>query len=191
MTARRECFRRNGWPATGASPNWEKSKETGCGSCPRRPPCSTPCWRRKTERVVRSTRSLPGSATCLRSFDGIRPCHEPRSFAGELRHYQREGLGWLHFLDEFGFGGCLADDMGLGKTIQVLALLDERRRRSLRRTVAGQGGEDAQRLGRSLVGRRAAESGLQLDRRSRPLRPELRVLNYTGLDRDAALGPIQ
>ncbi len=46
---------------------------------------------------------------------------------GELRPYQREGLGWLHFLQRLGFGGCLADDMGLGKTIQVLALLEQRR----------------------------------------------------------------
>ena len=65
----------------------------------------------------------------LHSFDGIKPQSEPQSFTGELRHYQREGLGWFHFLDDFAFGGCLADDMGLGKTIQVLALLDERRRR--------------------------------------------------------------
>ncbi|MGE0374726.1 MAG: DEAD/DEAH box helicase [Planctomycetaceae bacterium] len=40
-----------------------------------------------------------------------------------MRHYQRDGLGWLRFLREFHFGGCLADDMGLGKTVQVLALL--------------------------------------------------------------------
>ena len=64
----------------------------------------------------------------LRTFNGIQPWQEPASFVGELRPYQREGLAWLHFLDDFGFGGCLADDMGLGKTIQVLALLDERRR---------------------------------------------------------------
>jgi superfamily II DNA or RNA helicase len=52
------------------------------------------------------------------------------SFHGELRPYQREGLGWFSFLRGLGFGGCLADDMGLGKTIQVLALLDQRRRAS-------------------------------------------------------------
>ena len=44
-----------------------------------------------------------------------------------LSRYQRDGLGWLHFLRKFGFGGCLADDMGLGKTVQVLALLESRR----------------------------------------------------------------
>jgi len=50
------------------------------------------------------------------------------SFRGALRPYQSEGLGWFSFLRDLGFGGCLADDMGLGKTVQVLALLDQRRR---------------------------------------------------------------
>ena len=63
----------------------------------------------------------------LAEFDGIKPADEPAGFRGRLRGYQREGLGWLHFLRRFGFGGCLADDMGLGKTVQVLALLAARR----------------------------------------------------------------
>jgi superfamily II DNA or RNA helicase len=63
----------------------------------------------------------------LRSFAGIGPADPPPAFSGELREYQREGLGWLYFLLRFGFGGCLADDMGLGKTIQALALLESRR----------------------------------------------------------------
>lgn len=60
--------------------------------------------------------------------DGERPdaADEPDGFEGTLRHYQREGLGWLAFLERMGLGGCLADDMGLGKTIQVLALLVRR-----------------------------------------------------------------
>ncbi|MFM1903909.1 MAG: polymerase-associated protein RapA [Planctomycetota bacterium] len=53
--------------------------------------------------------------------------HEPEGFQGTLRHYQREGLGWLAFLEGLGLGGCLADDMGLGKTIQVLALFVRRK----------------------------------------------------------------
>ncbi len=65
----------------------------------------------------------------LRSFDRIEPAAEPRGFHGELRGYQRDGLGWLKFLVELGLGGCLADDMGLGKTVQVLALLQARRLR--------------------------------------------------------------
>jgi superfamily II DNA or RNA helicase len=63
----------------------------------------------------------------LNSFQTLEPVDPPPSFNGELRHYQRDGLAWLHFLQRFGFGGCLADDMGLGKTVQALALLEERR----------------------------------------------------------------
>ncbi len=59
----------------------------------------------------------------LMRFAGVAPAGAPAAFVGELRGYQREGLGWLQFLQTFGFGGCLADDMGLGKTVQVLALL--------------------------------------------------------------------
>lgn len=62
----------------------------------------------------------------IRSHEGVTEYHEPETFAGELRGYQREGLGWLRFLQNFGFGGCLADDMGLGKTVQLLALIEER-----------------------------------------------------------------
>src|SRR5207249_359027 len=60
----------------------------------------------------------------LQSFERVAPVDAPPGFHGELRPYQRDGLGWLAFLRRFGFGGCLADDMGLGKTVQVLALLD-------------------------------------------------------------------
>jgi superfamily II DNA or RNA helicase len=63
----------------------------------------------------------------LRGFSGVSEALPTAQFQGELRGYQREGLGWLFFLQRFGFGGCLADDMGLGKTIQVLALLESRR----------------------------------------------------------------
>ena len=59
----------------------------------------------------------------LQTFERIEPKKEPRGFSGELRSYQRMGLGWLTFLREFGLGGVLADDMGLGKTVQALALL--------------------------------------------------------------------
>lgn len=63
----------------------------------------------------------------LQGFAGVTPAHPGPDFQGALRDYQREGLGWLQFLQRFGLGGCLADDMGLGKTIQVLAILDMRR----------------------------------------------------------------
>jgi hypothetical protein len=63
----------------------------------------------------------------LHEFGGIKAVDPPEGFTGKLRGYQREGLGWLRFLDKFRFGGCLADDMGLGKTVQVLAFLEARR----------------------------------------------------------------
>jgi len=47
----------------------------------------------------------------------------PAGLNGSLRDYQKQGLNWLNFLDEYNFGACLADDMGLGKTIQILAFL--------------------------------------------------------------------
>ncbi|HSZ56523.1 MAG TPA: SNF2-related protein [Tepidisphaeraceae bacterium] len=63
----------------------------------------------------------------MRNFQGIEPADPPETFVGTLRPYQRDGLGWMQFLRDFHFGGCLADDMGLGKTVQVLALLEARR----------------------------------------------------------------
>jgi superfamily II DNA or RNA helicase len=59
----------------------------------------------------------------LATFEGVTPRDPPPRFQGRLREYQREGLGWLAFLERYGFGGCLADDMGLGKTVMVLAHL--------------------------------------------------------------------
>ena len=51
-------------------------------------------------------------------------------FEGTLRPYQREGVAWIRFMTEHGFGTLLADDMGLGKTIQTIAwILSERERR--------------------------------------------------------------
>ena len=47
----------------------------------------------------------------LHSFERVAPRDPPPSFVGTLREYQREGLGWLHFLRDYGLGGCLADDL--------------------------------------------------------------------------------
>ncbi len=59
----------------------------------------------------------------LSDFDAITPAVLPAGLQATLRPYQRQGLSWLNFLDDFGFGGCLADDMGLGKTLQILAFI--------------------------------------------------------------------
>lgn len=52
---------------------------------------------------------------------------EPPGFVGELRPYQRRGVGWLVYLRRLGLGACLADDMGLGKTVQAIAMLLQER----------------------------------------------------------------
>ena len=59
----------------------------------------------------------------LSTFESIEEVAAPATLKTELRHYQQQGLHWLNFLDELGFGGCLADDMGLGKTIQAIAFI--------------------------------------------------------------------
>jgi SNF2 family DNA or RNA helicase len=59
----------------------------------------------------------------ISDFSTITQVEVPGTLNGVLRDYQKQGLNWLNFLDEFGFGGCLADDMGLGKTIQVIAFM--------------------------------------------------------------------
>ena len=105
----------------------------------------------------------------LHAFEGVEPLDAPAGFHGELRPYQRDGLGWLEYLRAFDFGGILADDMGLGKTIQVLALLQ---RRKVRR----------QSKGPSLivVPRSLVFNWLQEAAR---FTPKLRVLDYTGPNR--------
>jgi hypothetical protein len=119
----------------------------------------------------------------LARFEPIAGEDPPASFRGELRGYQREGLGWLHFLARFGFGGCLADDMGLGKTVQVLALLAERgeQRRAVPKKSRSKKPQP-QRPGPSIV---VAPRSLVFNWKSEAARfaPELRVLDHTGIDR--------
>ena len=102
----------------------------------------------------------------LRQFEGVVALDSPPGFHGELRPYQREGLGWLDYLQRFGFGGILADDMGLGKTIQVLALLQRRRYRRQAK------GPALAVVPRSLVFNWIQEAA--------KFTPRLKVLDYTG-----------
>ena len=106
----------------------------------------------------------------FKNFSGIEPIGEPKGFVGKLRGYQRDGLGWLEFLQEFRLGGCLADDMGLGKTIQVLALLQDRRK-------------NQKKTHPSLI---VVPKSLLFNWHYECTRftPELKVLEYTGLDRE-------
>lgn len=112
----------------------------------------------------------------LSAFERVEAADPSAAFHGTLRDYQREGLGWMHFLRRFGLGGCLADDMGLGKTVQVLALLDARlderpRRKSVRRPSLVV-------VPRSLV--------FNWKREAERFAPRLRVLDFTGADRSIA-----
>jgi superfamily II DNA or RNA helicase len=103
----------------------------------------------------------------LHAFETVQPRDPPSSFVGELRPYQRDGLGWLFFLRRFGLGGCLADDMGLGKTVQVLALLEH-----LRTDAAG---PSLVVVPRSLI--------FNWQQEAARFTPALRVRDYTGAHR--------
>jgi SNF2-related domain/Helicase conserved C-terminal domain/SWIM zinc finger len=107
----------------------------------------------------------------LRNFVGVGSAEPPAEFTGRLRGYQREGLGWLYFLQRFGFGGCLADDMGLGKTIQVLALLESRR------DLHAQGGNKTHRPSLVVVPRSLV---FHWKKESLQFAPKLRILDHTG-----------
>jgi superfamily II DNA or RNA helicase len=109
----------------------------------------------------------------LKNFTGIEAAKEPSSFTGELRDYQREGLGWMHFLRRFGFGGCLADDMGLGKTVQALALLESRR-------TARQGASAEETGGRPSLVVAPRSLIFHWKREAERFTPSLRVLDHTG-----------
>ena len=59
----------------------------------------------------------------IRNFKEVRPILPPRGLHADLRAYQQQGVSYLNFLSEYGFGGILADEMGLGKTVQTLAFV--------------------------------------------------------------------
>lgn len=126
------------------------------------------------------------SATCdetflklrdgLQRFDGILPAEAPLGFQGELRDYQKVGLGWFGYLREFGLGGCLADDMGLGKTVQVLALLE------MRRQLFAAGTHKHKPT--LVVAPKSLVFNWQLE--ASRFAPQLKVLNHTGNERSIA-----
>jgi superfamily II DNA or RNA helicase len=108
----------------------------------------------------------------LRTFTSVTGADAPVGFRGELRPYQREGLGWFHFLRRFHFGGCLADDMGLGKTVQVLALLEQRRQDM---ASAGERRPSLVVMPKSLIFNWKQEAARFV--------PNLRVVDHTGTER--------
>ena len=164
---RSACCRRSGWRASRRSPDLgdargrppavpaEPGRPAGCaaGRAARSP------RRRSLRARARAPAQLPGRGS--------------RAAARGLRRHScatisAKALGWMQFLREFGFGGCLADDMGVGKTAQVLALLEGRGARKAR--------------GRRWWWRRKS---LMFNWRAEAARftPKLRVLEHTGTGR--------
>jgi superfamily II DNA or RNA helicase len=94
-----------------------------------------------------------------------------------LRPYQKQGVAWLGFLRQNGFGGILADEMGLGKTLQTLAFL-----RFIRQTQPGVGPMLIV-CPTSLVFNWVAEA--------EKFTPELKVLALQGPDRHGRFEQIQ
>ncbi len=109
--------------------------------------------------------------TRFQSLSGVEAVDVPKDFSGELRDYQRDGLSWMCFLRDFGLGGCLADDMGLGKTVQFIAMLLEHRRKRKKQLPS------MVVVPRSLMFNWHSEC--------EKCGPELKVLDYTGLERAA------
>lgn len=129
------------------------------------------------QQVVAVDRAFSKYRQQIASFEGIVPGQEPKTFQGELREYQRVGLGWFQFLTQFGLGGCLADDMGLGKTIQVLALLEARRASRSR-------AKEPRSPSLIVVPRSLVQNWLEEAAR---FTPKLCVVNFSGADRGKAL----
>ena len=77
--------------------------------------------------LISNGKWLGGLLQTLRQPGKIRKAALPRTFRATLRPYQQNGYTWLNYMDQLGFGACLADDMGLGKTVQVLAYLEKMR----------------------------------------------------------------
>lgn len=73
--------------------------------------------------AIHADKKLAELTEKMQSFTSIEPINQHPLFEGKLRSYQKEGLSWLNFLNEFGLDGILADEMGLGKTVQTLAAL--------------------------------------------------------------------
>lgn len=78
--------------------------------------------------LITNGKWLSGLLQKLRQPQSLAHSPLPNSFLATLRPYQENGYAWLNYMNELGFGACLADDMGLGKTVQVLAYLEQMRK---------------------------------------------------------------
>lgn len=105
----------------------------------------------------------------LQGFEEIEEIELPKHFKGILRPYQKAGYDWIHFLNKYKFGGCLADDMGLGKTVTTLAFLQ---------SIKEQNAENPTLLvmPTSLI--------YNWQKEAEKFTPKLKIYNYTGTYRD-------
>jgi hypothetical protein len=108
----------------------------------------------------------------LLDFSEIEEQPLPTGFVGTLRPYQKAGYDWINFLGTYRFGGCLADDMGLGKTVTTLAMLQFQKEKGAERPSL-------------LVMPTSLLYNWELE--AKKFTPQLRVLVYTGTNRDKNL----
>ena len=112
----------------------------------------------------------------LGDVKGIPAVREPAGLRTTLRPYQRQGLGWLHFLDALGSGGILADGMGLGKTVQIVAFILSQRE-------AGRRGTELVVVPATLI--------FNWQRELAVLAPSLRVLTLYGAGRNRSVSGLE
>ena len=112
----------------------------------------------------------------LRQFEGIAPADPPAGFQGQLRGYQRDGLGWLHFLRRVRLRRLPRRRHGPGQDRPGARPAGGAPR------AAGRAPGNAADPGRrwSWCRGRSSSTG---SRRPRASRPKLRVLDHTGIGR--------
>jgi len=120
--------------------------------------------------------ALSGKLEQLRDFSQMDDFPLSENFKGSLRPYQKAGYNWMRFLKEYRFGGCLADDMGLGKTVQTLAMLQHEQD-------ANPGLTSLLVMPTSLL--------YNWQKEAKRFVPKLKVLLYTGTDRDKSINYFQ
>lgn len=82
------------------------------------------------EIEVEPDESLAAMMAKLNDPSQLEIIDNPAQLQGSLREYQKRGVSWIQYLENWGLNGCLADDMGLGKTVQLIASLVKEREAS-------------------------------------------------------------
>jgi len=143
----------------------------------RKPPFSIPPCQQHSKWQVNAPTAWKNRVASL-SGEAKLECPALGTLENILRPYQRDGVGWLHFLRRNGFGGILADEMGLGKTVQTLALIQT---------------TSAERLNGPRPCLIVCPTSLVFNwiSEAKKFTPELKVLALTGPDRLAAFSQLE